>query len=216
VSTVILAEMIVLSSRLLFAISRRQMTLPNILTIGRICLIPIFALAACGYSASIEQGRSDERLRMAAAGIFVVAAATDALDGFVARRYNQRTRLGRILDPIADKGLIATAILTVVLGPWPDAFPVWFAVAVLGRDLLLAIGFLILSNSIRCITVRPSPLGKIATAFQIMTILWVLFGVRSISPIYPSVVATFFTVASGVGYLLDAFWQARLAGRRRL
>ena len=192
------------------------MTLPNILTIGRICLIPVFALAACGYSASIEQGRSDERLRMAAAGIFLLAAATDALDGFLARRYNQGTRLGRILDPIADKGLVATAILTIVLGPWPNAFPVWFAVAVLGRDSLMAIGFFILSNSIRGVTVHPSPLGKVATVFQIATILWVLFGIRWISQIYPSALATFFTFVSGVGYLLDAFWQTRSAGRRRL
>jgi len=192
------------------------MTLPNILTIGRICLIPVFVLAACGYSASIEQGRSDERLRLAAAGIFVVAAATDALDGFLARRYHQQTRLGRILDPIADKGLVATAILTILLGPWPNAFPVWFGVTVLGRDSLMAIGFFLLSSSIRGVTVHASPLGKVATVFQIATILWVLFGIRSISPVYPSALATFFTLASGVGYLSDAFWQTRSAGRRRL
>jgi CDP-diacylglycerol--glycerol-3-phosphate 3-phosphatidyltransferase len=192
------------------------MTLPNILTIGRICLIPVFALAACGYSASIEQGHSDERLRMAAAGIFIVASVTDVLDGFLARRYNQRTQLGRILDPIADKGLVATAILTIVLGPWPNAFPVWFAVAVLGRDSLLAIGFFILFNSIRGVTVHASLLGKVATALQITTILWVLFGIRWISQIYPSALATFFTLVSGAGYVLDAFWQTRSAGRRRL
>jgi len=153
---------------------------------------------------------------LAAAGIFVVAAATDALDGFLARRYHQQTRLGRILDPIADKGLVATAILTILLGPWPNAFPVWFGVTVLGRDSLMAIGFFLLSSSIRGVTVHASPLGKVATVFQIATILWVLFGIRSISPVYPSALATFFTLASGVGYLIDAFWQTRSAGRRRL
>jgi cardiolipin synthase (CMP-forming) len=192
------------------------MTLPNILTVGRICLIPVFALAACGYSASIEQGRSDECLRIAAAGIFVAAALTDALDGFLARRYNQRTRLGKILDPIADKGLVATAILTIVLGSWHNAFPVWFAVAVLGRDSLMAIGFFILSNSKGGMTIRVSSLGKAATVFQITTILWVLLGIQWISPIYPSALATFFTSASGLGYLLDVFWQTQNAGRRRL
>jgi CDP-diacylglycerol--glycerol-3-phosphate 3-phosphatidyltransferase len=192
------------------------MTLPNKITIARICLIPVFALAAWGYGASIGIGRPDERLRLAATGIFIVAVATDGLDGFIARRLNQRTRLGSILDPIADKCLVAAAILAIALGQWPDAFPVWFAVAVLGRDSLLAIGFFMLPNSTRVLTVHPSLLGKITTALQITAILWVLLGIRSISTIYPAALAALFTLVSGAGYLLDALRQAQSAGRRRL
>jgi CDP-diacylglycerol--glycerol-3-phosphate 3-phosphatidyltransferase len=192
------------------------MTLPNKITIARICLIPVFAIAAWGYGASIGIGRPDERLRIAATGIFIVAAATDGLDGFIARRFNQRTRLGSILDPIADKCMVAVAILAIALGQWPDAFPVWFAVAVLGRDSLLAIGFLILPNSTRILTVHPSLLGRIATALQITAILWVLLGIRSISTIYPAALAALFTLVSGAGYLLDAVRQVQGAGRRPL
>ena len=154
------------------------MTFPNKITITRICFIPVFALAAWTYGATVTNGHPDERLRVAAAGIFIFAAATDCLDGFVARRFNQRSRLGSILDPIADKGLVATAILVIVLGHWPDAFPAWFAVAVLGRDFLLGIGFLALFNAIRGVTLRPSLLGKTATVLQMTAILWVLLGVR--------------------------------------
>jgi CDP-diacylglycerol--glycerol-3-phosphate 3-phosphatidyltransferase len=190
------------------------MTLPNKITIARICLIPVFALAAWGYSASIGIGRPDERLRVAATGIFIIAAATDGLDGFIARRFNQRTRLGSILDPIADKCLVASAIVAIALGQWPDTFPVWFAVTVLGRDSLLAIGFFILPNSAQILTVHPSLLGKIATALQIIVILWVLLGIRSLSTIYPAALATFFTLLSGAGYLLDAVRQVQSTGRR--
>ena len=192
------------------------MTLPNKITIARICLIPVFAIAAWGYGTSIGIGSPDERLRVAATGIFIVAAATDGLDGFIARRFNQRTRLGSILDPIADKCLVAVAILAIALGQWPDAFPLWFAIAVLGRDSLLAIGFFTLPNSIRILTVHPSLLGRIATALQITAILWVLLGIRSISTVYPAAVAALFTLVSGAGYLLDAVRQVQGAGRRPL
>ena len=190
------------------------MTLPNKITIARICLIPVFAIAAWGYGASIGIGRPDERLRVAATGIFIVAAATDGLDGFIARRFNQRTRLGSILDPIADKCLVAVAILAIALGQWPDAFPVWFAVAVLGRDSLLAIGFFVLPNPSRILTIHPNLLGKIATALQITAILWVLLGIRSISTVYPAALAALFTLVSGAGYLLDAVRQVQSTGQR--
>jgi CDP-diacylglycerol--glycerol-3-phosphate 3-phosphatidyltransferase len=190
------------------------MTLPNKITIARICLIPVFAIAAWGYGASIGIGRPDERLRVAATGIFIVAAATDGLDGFIARRFNQRTRLGSILDPIADKCLVAVAILAIALGQWPDAFPVWFAVAVLGRDSLLAIGFFVLPNQSRILTIHPNLLGKIATALQLTAILWVLLGIRSISTVYPAALAALFTLVSGAGYLLDAVRQVQSTGQR--
>jgi CDP-diacylglycerol--glycerol-3-phosphate 3-phosphatidyltransferase len=191
------------------------MTLPNKITVTRICLIPVFALVAWMYGLTVVSNHPDERLRYASAGIFILAAATDGLDGFIARRFNQRSRLGSILDPLADKGLIATAILVIVLGNWPDRFPVWFAVVVLGRDFLLGIGFLTLSNAID-VTVRPSLLGKTATALQITAILWVLLGVPWIAPVYASGGAMIFTLISGFGYIVDAFRQTQIAGRRRL
>ena len=110
--------------------------------------------------------------------------------------------------------LVASAIVAIALGPWPDTFPVWFAVAVLGRDSLLAIGFFILPNSTQILTVHPSFLGKIATALQIIVILWVLLGIRSISTIYPAGLAAFFTLVSGGAYLLDAVRQVQSTGRR--
>jgi cardiolipin synthase len=192
------------------------MTLPNKITVTRICLIPVFALVAWMYGVTVANNHADERLRYASAGIFILAAATDCLDGFIARRFNQRSRVGSILDPLADKGLIATAILVIVLGNWPNRFSIWFAIVVIGRDLLLGIGFLTLSNAIGDVTVRPNLLGKSATALQITAILWVLLGVPWIAPVYASVGAMIFTLISGFGYIVDTFRQTQIAGRRRL
>jgi cardiolipin synthase (CMP-forming) len=193
------------------------MTFPNKITVTRICLIPVFTLAVWTYCVTVANGNPDERLRFVAAGIFIIAAATDGLDGFIARRFNQTSRLGSILDPIADKCLIAAAILVILLGGWPDPFPVWFAGTVLGRDFLLGIGFLTISSSFRGVIVRPSLVGKAAIVLQIIAILWVLLGLRWISPVYPSAMAALFTLISGAGYVLDAFQQTQdIIVRRRL
>jgi CDP-diacylglycerol--glycerol-3-phosphate 3-phosphatidyltransferase len=193
------------------------MTFPNKITVTRICLIPVFALAAWMYCVTVTNAHPDERLRFAAAGIFILAAATDGLDGFIARRFNQKSRLGSILDPIADKCLIAVAVLVILLGGWPDSFPVWFAGIVLGRDFLLGIGFLTIFSSFRAIIVRSSLIGKAAIVLQIIAILWVLLGLRWISPVFPSGLAALFTLISGAGYVLDAFQQTQdIIQRRRL
>jgi cardiolipin synthase (CMP-forming) len=191
------------------------MTLANKITVTRLCLVPVFAVAAFRYGHSISNGLPDERWRAAAAGIFALAAVTDVLDGWMARRLNQRTRLGSILDPIADKGLIATGILVIIFGHWPDAFPGWFAMAVLGRDLLLAIGFLVLVHFSEGVTVRPSSLGKFATVLQVAAILWVLIGIPLISPSYPAALAASFTLVSGAGYVLEALRQTKSANQKR-
>src|SRR5260370_25849506 len=65
----------------------------------------------------------------------------DGVDGFIARRFNQRSRLGAFLDPIADKGLVITAIVVLALSNRSKGFPIWFPIAVIGRDAVLVIGF---------------------------------------------------------------------------
>ena len=82
------------------------MTLANKITIARIFLIPLFVLFAIYYGRSVEQGQPEEWQRWAAIVVFLVASVTDCLDGWVARRFGQRSPLGAVLDPIADKGLL--------------------------------------------------------------------------------------------------------------
>ena len=83
------------------------MTTANKITVVRILMIPIFVTLAIYYGQSIQEGDPQDWQRFAAITVFLLAAVSDGLDGYVARRYNQRSSLGMILDPIADKGLAA-------------------------------------------------------------------------------------------------------------
>ena len=94
------------------------MTLANKITIVRILLIPVFVLFAVYYGKSVELGQPETWQRWAAIITFIVAAGTDGVDGWVARRFKQRSPLGAVLDPIADKGLLLAAIITLSLSKW--------------------------------------------------------------------------------------------------
>ena len=190
-----------------------SMTLANKITIARLCLIPIFGIFAWKYGTSVARGRPAECVRVIAAFVFIIAAAMDGLDGFIARRFNQRSRLGAILDPIADKGILLTAIVVLALSNRSKDFPIWFPIAVIGRDAILVTGFLALSKTIGRVEIRPSKIGKTATLLQIAVILWLLLGIRGIGKIYLTTFATLFTVASGLGYVADGIRQAREAAR---
>jgi cardiolipin synthase (CMP-forming) len=187
------------------------MTFANKITIARLCLIPIFGIFAWRSGTNIVLGRLAGRVRLIAAFVFFLAAATDGLDGLIARRFNQRSRLGAILDPVADKGLMMTALVVLPLSHRSEDFPIWFPIAVIGRDAILVTGFLALSKTIGRVEIRPSKIGKTATLLQIAAILRPLLGIRWTGQIYLTRLATLFTIASGLGYVADGIRQAREA-----
>src|SRR5256886_13487588 len=86
-------------------------------------MIPVFVALAIYYGESVRRGAPLEWQRFAAIIVFLLAAASDGLDGYVARRYNQRSRLGVILDPIADKGLLLSGIITLSITNWSQSDP---------------------------------------------------------------------------------------------
>jgi len=186
----------------------RAMTAANKITIARICLIPAFIWLAWAYGQSVVRGQPVDWYRFGAIAIFVTAASTDGLDGFVARRFNQQSRLGSILDPIADKGLVSATLIVLAVAGWPHGLPLWFPCIVIGRDIVLVLGFTILNRLIPNATVRPSIAGKLSTLFQLATILWTLLGIRIFrSSLLLAAIA--FTVISGAGYVLEGFRQLR-------
>src|SRR6476646_215298 len=113
-------------------------------------MIPVFVALAIYYGESVRRGAPLEWQRFAAIIVFLLAAASDGLDGYVARHYNQRSRLGVILDPIADKGLLLSGIITLSITNWSEfepmsgRFPAWFPVLVISRDAILLVGTLVL------------------------------------------------------------------------
>jgi len=175
------------------------MTLANKITITRILLIPVFVLFCIYYGRGVETGNAQEWQRWAAIITFIVASASDGLDGWVARHWGQRSRLGAILDPIADKGLLITAIITLSLSNWTYEFPLWFPVLVIARDAIILLGCGVLFHLDDKLDVQVSHTGKLATAAQMVTISWVMLQLPyHLVSVY---VAGFFTLASGAVYV---------------
>src|SRR5438094_2575009 len=156
------------------------MTTANKISVVRILLIPAFVAMAIYYGQSIQRGAPLEWMRFTAIAIFLIAAVSDGLDGYVARRYNQRSSLGVILDPIADKGLLLSGIITLSLSNWSEIepesgrFPVWFPVLVISRDAILLVGTLVLHLLNGTVHVKPYWTATIATVLQMITIGWLM------------------------------------------
>jgi cardiolipin synthase len=150
----------------------KAMTTANKITILRILLVPFFVIQILYYVRSGHQMH-----RMLGLLAFSVAAILDGVDGYVARRYNQRSELGTILDPAADKLLLVSAILLLSFdhGQNLGEIPLWLTGTIIGRDLLLGLGAVTIRLVVGQITVRPRVTGKIATVFQMVTVVWILF-----------------------------------------
>jgi CDP-diacylglycerol--glycerol-3-phosphate 3-phosphatidyltransferase len=193
------------------------MTLANKITIVRILLIPVFVTMAIYYGQSVQAGEPQEWMRLAAITIFLVAAVSDGLDGYVARRYNQRSRLGVILDPIADKGLLLAGIITLSISNWEidphqGRFPAWFPVLVITRDAVIVVGSVVLHLLNGQVRVRPSWTGKVATVLQMAAIAWIMLPLHFLPLLFVVSLAGVFTFISGIVYVLDGVRQLQAEG----
>jgi len=166
------------------------MNLPNVLTLIRVLLIPLFVILIIN------------NLFSWAIVTFAVAGVTDAIDGLIARVTHQRTELGAYLDPIADKLLLSSAFITLAI---IERIPSWLTVIVITRDVIILIGVLMFFLTNHRPRMAPSLLSKITTFFQILTVL--LFLLREYYPmlallsklaIYGVVI---FTTLSGAHYV---------------
>jgi CDP-diacylglycerol--glycerol-3-phosphate 3-phosphatidyltransferase len=167
------------------------MTTANKITLVRILMIPAFVTMALYYGESIKRGHPLEWQRFTAIAIFLIAAVSDGLDGYIARRYNQKSALGVILDPIADT---------------------WFPVLVISRDAVILIGSAVLHLLNGKVRVRPAWTGKVATVLQMAAIAWVMLQLMFIPLIYVVAAAGFFTFISGIVYVADGFRQLGAEG----
>lgn len=147
------------------------MTTANKVTIFRILLIPFFVVETLYY---MKNG--DEVHRIAALAAFAVAAICDGVDGYIARHYNQRSELGAILDPLADKLLLVSAIVLLSFNSNQHfgSIPLWMTGTIIGRDLVILIGMVVIQMTVGKVRVRPRILGKIATVLQMICVIWLL------------------------------------------
>lgn len=184
--------------------SSRILTVPNMLTVFRMVLIPVF-VTMLFY----------QRFILALA-VFVCAGLTDGLDGLLARRFDQRSQLGTVLDPIADKLMMVTAFIVLSMRsifppPVPSHLPVpfWVTVAVISRDVFIVVGAAAINIMTGFRGFRPSWLGKVNTTVQIVAIAAIMFAASV--PFYtgyylPTVYATvfIFAILSGLHYIFFA------------
>jgi CDP-diacylglycerol--glycerol-3-phosphate 3-phosphatidyltransferase len=194
------------------------MTTANKITVVRILMIPVFVTLAIYYGESIQEKDPQDWMRFTAIAVFLLAAASDGLDGYVARRYNQRSSLGVILDPIADKGLLLSGIITLSISNWSQVdphygkFPAWFPVLVITRDAVILIGSAVLHVLNGTVRVRPSWTGKVATVLQMAAIAWVMLQMQIPRLIYVVLAAGLFTFLSGIIYVRDGVRQLTAGG----
>lgn len=167
------------------------MTLPNLITLLRFLMVP-----AVIYALLIGE-------MVPAFAIFMLAGISDAVDGFIARQFNQQSELGSFLDPIADKLLLVSVFIMLAI---LDFLPQWLAVLVVSRDVLIVIAFILSYLLTQPVTVNPLMVSKANTALQIALVCVVLaqlafdisFGELSTILIY---LVTVLTILSAAAYL---------------
>lgn len=160
------------------------MNIPNALSIFRIIMIPFFVIFF--------------ETRWVAVLIFSISVLTDTLDGLIARIRDSRTKLGSILDPLADKLLILTAFFLLTIN---GEIPIVFTLIVFLRDILIVLGWTVLYIHTNLKQAIPSVLGKLANAFQVISIFLFLIKWINLAFVF-SYVMLFITIISGVGYIV--------------
>ncbi len=167
------------------------LTLANKITVIRIVLIPFFI-------ASVVYAKLD-----IAVAIFALAVLSDGIDGFIARALKQKTQLGTVLDPIADKLLLLSAYICLSVSssiPAGIRLPPYVPIIVISRDVIIVIGSVIVYFMKGSLDIAPSVVGKITTFFQMMTIVAVLVHFRHAYILWNIAVAL--TIISGVDYVI--------------
>jgi cardiolipin synthase len=171
--------------------------LPNVISLVRIVLVPPFIMA-------LTDGRYFTALLL-----FGVAGLSDALDGYLAKRYGWKSRLGSILDPLADKILLVSAYIALA---WLGLLPAWLVAVVLGRDVMIVGGALVYHYTVHPFDLAPTRISKVNTVLQITLVLAVMLKLSllplpewSISGLI--YLALIFTVWSWLDYVWT--WSAR-------
>ncbi|MGC5770876.1 CDP-diacylglycerol--glycerol-3-phosphate 3-phosphatidyltransferase [Paenibacillus pabuli] len=193
------------------------MNLANKITLARMALIPLFMLCFIPLPSSLQESSGflrfvDQQGVMIGVIIFVLAAGTDKLDGYVARKYNQITNLGKLLDPLADKLLISAALIMMVQ---VDMIGSWIAVIIIGREIVITALRMIASE--QGIALAADRYGKIKMVLQVAAIVAVLLNnvpFRLLTDVRVDMIllwlAAGVTLLSGLNYIVVNYKLLRL------
>jgi cardiolipin synthase len=173
-------------------LSQARLTIPNLITLTRILLTPLFIIF-------LIAGRYRQALI-----IFILAGLSDLADGLIARWWQQKSRLGSYLDPLADKLLMSTSFVALSIS---HSIPSWLTVMVISRDVILGLGALILRLTDYPLVIKPSLAGKLTTTVQLLTVGLVLLAKAKLWHLPPGILTDFFyitaalTAFSGIHYI---------------
>ncbi len=174
------------------------MNLPNALTLARIFLVPLLVVVlVTKFEGRLILG---VRMELVGAAIFGLASLTDWLDGYLARRRDQVTTFGQLMDPLADKLLITAALLSLVQ---MDLAPAWMVLVILGREFAVTVLRSVAYS--KGVVIAASPLGKVKMVSQVVAILLLILGYDHLQQFFilgriALWVATVLAVASGIEY----------------
>lgn len=173
------------------------MNFANKISTFRILSVPFFIAALIYYSV----GR--DYLRFVALGIFILAVISDAVDGYIARVSKQQSPAGLILDPLGDKLVLMSAFICLSSNKFSVNFPLWITLIVISRDAIILLGTAVIYIVKQKINISPTRWGKLATTFQMASVIAVLIQLR-FSFIFWWI-AAFFTLISGIDYVKRGF-----------
>jgi len=175
----------------------RFWNVPNVITLARVALVPVFALMLV------------QKRPFGALLVIFLAGLSDVLDGFAARRWHQQTRVGTLIDPLADKFLLSIAfiLLTIRSLGFTNVIPLWLTVAVIGRDFIILAGAAVITLIRGRREFTPTLFGKMSTVLQVATVFWVVLSNSvSVSVLAGSTILAQITSPS----VLSAFYAATL------
>lgn len=189
-----------------------NLTTANKITIVRIVLVPFFVLSLLEYTTT---GR--DLFRWLATAIFFLSSVGDGVDGWVARRFNQRTEMGALLDPLADKLLLVFGLVVLTLdnGQHLYRIPIWLTITVLAREVMLLVLLVLVNFMVGHGTVRPRWVGKVATVLQMICVLWALLRLPPGWLEWLAIGATVCTASSGLLYLRDGLAMLAKPGKAK-
>jgi CDP-diacylglycerol--glycerol-3-phosphate 3-phosphatidyltransferase len=174
------------------------LTLANKVTIARIVVVPLFVATVLYYS--VER----DYLRFVSFAFFLIAVISDVIDGYIARRYYQKTKAGAILDPLADKLLLVSAFTCLyIVGKEFSVFhfPVWFVVTMISRDAILLLGALIIQLTTGRLDIEANIFGKITAFMQTLCVIGMLLQRSESQYLWPPAVVV--TIISGLLYIRE-------------
>ncbi|MDA7649896.1 CDP-alcohol phosphatidyltransferase family protein [Verrucomicrobiales bacterium] len=183
------------------------MTIPTRITLARLIMSPVFVVLAIKYSSTITLGKPDVLFLYLAMIVFGIAVISDVLDGYLARKLNQVSRIGSFLDPVADKTLLLSATITLTFIDCGKLIPIFYTTLILSRELIQISGAIAIGAILGDIKVKHHWTGKFSTLMQVILIYSAFIAPSEAIILYLSIIGGLFTFSSAALYIYAGLSQ---------